>query len=312
MLVLLSSVVATVGAEPACPPFGTWAKAHRLPAYEATPERAGVYAANCARFDLMNEAGNGMVRFEADHTAHLTPSEFSARFGGCYHEPTVATAAQPPAAASRSATPISIDWRTKGQVTPVKNQGAFGTCWSFGVAENLEGLNVRQGNPLTNISEQEFISCCSTCQGRSAENSFEWLVNATKGVPALEKTYPYVGKPETCELSSAPRAPVVLHSWGRVSDDGTGRPVAEGLAQHGPMGMGVDATCFQGYKTGIIRNCTSKGIDHAVLMVAAGVDTGVSYFTIKNSWGQKWGEEGYVRIEQGHQWWGNISTVYTM
>lgn len=157
MLVLLSSVVATVGAEPACPPFGTWAKAHHLPAYEATPERARVYAANCARFDLMNEAGNGMVRFEADHTAHLTPSEFSARFGGCYHEPTVATAAQSPAAASRSATPISIDWRTKGQVTPVKNQGAFGTCWSFGVAENLEGLNVRQGNPLTNISVGDLL-----------------------------------------------------------------------------------------------------------------------------------------------------------
>ena len=46
-------------------------------------------------------------------------------------------------------------------------------------------------------------------------------------------------------------------------------------------------------------------------MVAAGVDQGVKYFTIKNSWGTKWGESGYVRIEQGHTWWGNISTVYT-
>jgi C1A family cysteine protease len=63
----------------------------------------------------------------------------------------------------------------------------------------------------------------------------------------------------------------------------------------------------------VIRNCTSKGIDHAVLMVAAGTDTdaGVDYFTIKNSWGGKWGEDGYVRIEQGQAWWGKISTIFT-
>ena len=68
---------------------------------------------------------------------------------------------------------------------------------------------------------------------------------------------------------------------------------------------------LQGYHSGIIRNCTSKGVDHAVLMVAAGEEGGVPYFTIKNSWSAKWGEHGYVRIEQGQQWWGKISTVYT-
>ena len=84
---------------------------------------------------------------------------------------------------------VAIDWRHhkgKSYVTPVKNQGAFGTCWSFGVAENLEGLNVRQGHPLVNISEQEFISCCNSCQGHKAEDSFVWLANNTGGQPALE------------------------------------------------------------------------------------------------------------------------------
>lgn len=77
------------------------------------------------------------------------------------------------------------------------------------------------------------------------------------------------------------------------------------------MGMGVDATCFRGYHGGIIRNCTSKGVDHAVLMVAAGTDAGIDYFTIKNSWGGKWGEGGYVRIEQGQVWWGKLSMIFT-
>lgn len=113
------------------------------------------------------------------------------------------------------------------------------------MAENLEGLNVRQGFPLTNISEQEFISCCKDCDGRAAEHSFEWLTNTTGGVPALEASWPYKGKPGKCMDTTAPRASVHLHSWGRINDDGTGAPVAEGLVAHGPMGMGVDATCFQ-------------------------------------------------------------------
>ena len=70
----------------------------------------------------------------------------------------------------------------------------------------------------------------------------------------------------------------------------------------------MDTTCFHGYHSGVIRNCTSKGVDHAALMVAAGrTDAGVNYFTIKNSWGHKWGEEGYVRIEQGQDWWGHLT-----
>lgn len=52
-------------------------------------------------------------------------------------------------------------------------------------------------------------------------------------------------------------------------------------------------------------------VDHAVLMVAAGTENGIDYFTIKNSWGSKWGEDGYVRIEQGKAWWGKLSMIFT-
>jgi len=211
---------------------------------------------------------------------------------------------------------IAIDWRNynnRSYVTLVKNQGNYGTCWSFGVVENLEGLNVRQGFHLQNISEQEFISCCPKCQGVKEEVSLEWLVNATDGKPALASGYPYQGSDTIpCLVSQAPRAEVQLHSWGRVYDDGTGDIVLETLLRYGPMGMGVDASCFHGYHSGVIRECNSSGINHAVLLVGAGTtNDGIDFFTIKNSWGPNFGEDGYVRIERGRDWWGNISVVYT-
>lgn len=148
---------------------------------------------------------------------------------------------------------------------------------------------------------------------------------------------PYVGNTSVpCLADTAPRAQVQLHSWGRVEDqDGTGNPIVQALEKYGPMGLGVDARCFHGYQSGIVRECneTSFGnghhqpmINHAVLMVAAGTDLfyshqepnnevsfpeTVDFFAIKNSWGPSWGEDGYVRIERGHDWWGPISVIYT-
>lgn len=199
-----------------------------------------------------------------------------------------------------------IDWRShngKAYVTPPKNQGPHGTCWSFAASENLEGLNVRQGHPLVNISEQEFISCCDECQGRTQEVTFEWLVNTTGGRPALEDSYPYDGNSNvSCRASDAPRANVTLHYWDRiVDDDGSGMNILLGLSLKGPMSMGADARCFFGYQGGIIRNCSAvpdgQGQrNHAVSLVAAGADIYrfdredggevdfemVNYFTIKN------------------------------
>ena len=299
-----------------CSPFPQWCAAHSA-TYEspALQQRAAAaYATNCARYERLN-AIKGGARFGADAFSDIVAVEFSERFGG-WNGGSVEQnigAAGVPRASSTKPPPPAVDLRSKGQVTPVKNQGAFGTCWSFAVAENLEGLGVRQGHPLKNVSEQEFIDCCASCQGAAADASFEWLANQTAldGHPALEASYAYAGKVGACRSASAAKAKVKLGAFGRVRDDGTGAPIAAALAAHGPMGMGVDATCFAGYKSGIITTCNSSGVDHAVLMVASGEEHGMAYFTIKNSWGAKWGEDGYVRIAQGEAWWGPISTIWT-
>ena len=237
-----------------------------------------------------------------------------------------------------SRTIMYVDWRNyyedgKSYVTPVKDQGPFGTCWSFAASENLEGLNVRQGYALTNISEQEFVDCCPQCAHHKAEHVFEWLQNNTNGQPAIEEYYPYQGdKNLSCHASYSPRANVTVHGWGRIQDvDGSGRTILDGLQTYGPMGISVDSRCFHGYQSGIIRDCPLReGHNHAVLMVAAGTEiddhhleehksnqttpptTTIHFFTIKNSWGTKWGEDGYVRIEQGKDWWNDYHLVFSV
>lgn len=202
--------------------------------------------------------------------------------------------------------PSEIDYRGT-QSTPVKNQGAFGTCWSFGFAETIEGLGVRQGHNLQNVSNQEVIDCCPTCRGAAQDASFDYVIHNhhTHGRLSREEAYPYKGSPGNCSSASVKRlylAPAKVGGCIRVYDDEekTGHPILFALSILGPAAFGIDASCLQGYKGGIIANCTDNRINHEVLLVGAGVDdeSGTPFFRAKNSWGSQWGENGYFRFAQ--------------
>jgi C1A family cysteine protease len=67
-----------------------------------------------------------------------------------------------------------------------------------------------------------------------------------------------------------------------------------------PISVSIDAESmyFQTYTTGVLDNAASCGttIDHAVLAVGYGVENGMDYFLVKNSWATSWGDNGYVKI----------------
>ena len=97
---------------------------------------------------------------------------------------------------------------------------------------------------------------------------------------------------------------------GEVSPSGTGStptpPLSDvtrmvaALQKYGPAQIGIDASCVSGYTGGIITNCTSRNVDHAVAIVGAGTDAkiGVDYWIVRNSWNTTFGEDGYFRVQR--------------
>lgn len=195
----------------------------------------------------------------------------------------------------------SIDWRTHGAVTPVKNQGQYGSCWSFGSTGVMEGINVIQGgNPLESISEQELIDCGNTAGYVGLTLNRYYKDNHYN--PATEESYPYRGRSGGCRRSSSSLSKSKLKEviCPDNGPDNNQDNILALLQKYGPGGFLVDGGCLDGYRGGIISNCGRKAgsIDHATLVVGAGEEGGIPYFLVKNSWGSSFGEQGYYRVKR--------------
>ena len=191
----------------------------------------------------------------------------------------------------------SIDWRDLGAVSDVKNQGTCGSCWSFSATEAIEGAWQIATGELVSLSEQQLVDCSKDegnhgCFGGLMDNAFEYVMS--NGGLCSEDSVPYVGKSETC----ADCDPVAKIS-GCVDVTPYNEYDLKRALNVGPVSVAIEADTdtFQLYTGGIITSdsCGTQ-LDHGVLVVGYGVDSGVDYWTIKNSWGNDWGESGYVRI----------------
>jgi C1A family cysteine protease len=196
----------------------------------------------------------------------------------------------------------SVDWTTKGAVTPVKNQQSCGSCWAFSTTGAMEGALAIKNKKLVSLSEQELVDCAGSfgnqgCNGGLMDNGFKYL--QAKG-DELEASYAYTAKTGTCDTTKQSAAdgekPGVVTGISDVKSDSC--PDLMAAVQKGPVSVAIEAdqSGFQHYSSGIFSGTCGTQLDHGVLVVGYGTDGGKDYWKVKNSWGTTWGDQGYIRM----------------
>ncbi|KAH8307751.1 hypothetical protein KR044_012243, partial [Drosophila immigrans] len=193
--------------------------------------------------------------------------------------------------------PGSIDWREKGAVTRVKNQGGCGSCWAFASIGTLEGQHFIKNRELISLSEQNLVDCSKNnngCNGGWPETALNFIKD--NGGVDTEDSYPYEEKDGECRFNPANVGAKVTGTVGVASEDESA--LAAAVAEKGPISVAVDASLFQHYEGGVLNEPSCQGgVNHGVVVVGYGHDSnGGDYWLVKNSWGDWWGENGYIRM----------------
>jgi cathepsin L len=274
--------------------------------------RFAIFQDNLRAIERHN-AGQHSFRLGVNKFSDMTNTEFK-RFNG-YR----ASGARPISSqtfnSKVSDLPATVDWRTKGLVTPVKDQGQCGSCWAFSAVASLEGQHAKSTGKLVSLSEQNLVDCSQQegnqgCDGGLMDQAFQYVEDA--GGIDTEASYPYEAQDDTCRFNKA-NVGATLKGFVDIPS-GDENALQAAVATIGPISVAMDASSpnFQAYSGGIY-NFTDCGnqqgdLDHGVTAVGYGTDNGQDYWLIKNSWGDSWGEQGYFKIARNA---GNLCGIAT-
>ncbi|KAL0325527.1 UNVERIFIED_CONTAM: Oryzain alpha chain [Sesamum radiatum] len=196
--------------------------------------------------------------------------------------------------------PDSIDWREKGAVAPIKDQGGCGSCWAFSTIASVEGINQIVTGNLISLSEQELVDCDTSydegCNGGLMDYAFQFIIK--NGGIDTEEDYPYTGRDGRCDQYRKNAKVVSIDSYEDVpvsNEKALQKAVASQPISVAIEGGGRD---FQLYESGIFTGKCGVDLDHGVNVVGYGSENGVDYWIVRNSWGASWGEKGYVRMQR--------------
>lgn len=277
-------------------------------------QRAQIYAANLAKINAHNANAEAHgYEMAINQFTDMSAAEFNKQLGyskraGFAHQ----GLKQMPVPVFHTRVedlPASIDWREKGLVTPVKNQGGCGSCWAFATTETLESHAAKTTTPptLIELAPQQLVSCAPNpkhcggtggCEGSTAEVAYDYI--AANGGQTLEKHYPYTARDGSCKYDKTTTPPAATASGYVKLPENNYTALMNAIATIGPIAISVEADTWSLYGRGILPpsgcNLRNTDIDHAVQLVGYGTEAGKDYWIVRNSWGSSWGEQGYIRL----------------
>jgi C1A family cysteine protease len=287
------------------PTFSEWAssfnKTYSSP--EEVAYRRTIFEKNLERIQGHNAANHSWT-MAINKFADLTVEEFRSRFigSGFRGRPEGPRNYNTSLLRGQQAIPTSVDWTTKGAVTPVKNQQQCGSCWAFSTTGSVEGAWFLAKNKLVSLSEQQLVDCSTAegnqgCNGGLMDYGFQYIID-NKGI-TTEAAYPYTATgPNQCEAAGKPIAATISSYKDVPANSETALLTA--IAQQ-PVSVAVEADqdSFQFYSGGVMTAACGTQLDHGVLAVGYGTAGGKDYYKVKNSWGADWGLAGYILLGRG-------------
>jgi len=302
--------------------FANW-QTHFGKSYKNAQEHVAKFNAfksNWALVRHLNRQGRGF--FSLNKFADMTQEEFAATYLRPMPVPNKPREVATLKVNRLGDYPTEKNWVDDGAVTGVKDQASCGSCWAFSATGNMEGVYFVAHKKLPSLSEQQLVDCekdcmiypgttekvCDEgCDGGLMPNAFTYAIR--EGM-MTEKEYPYKGVDQDCKYDAS-KATYHFSDWKFIDADEDSMVAA--LNTQGPLSVGVDATYWSFYSGGIYKSlCSTDRMNHGVLLVGYGVENGTNYWIVKNSWGEDWGEKGYIRLVRGENKCGINNFVCTI